>query len=776
VYFLDAIEELNGLEDPGRKQSWYQFFAWLGVSNKPRVIERGGKHFWQEARSEHAFCDRPLWGKYLNAFEKAFDCDNPHKDHGRSRSMGANWALDRFEGIVPRAKDDVSLLMRLFRLLGRHWGEYRQYLSTRVRCRHTTTGCDSATVPSYLMHCLQEIAWIPAVRWEGLATKPFRPSDIWNLGDDVRPEVRRMLPSLLEQFRGDEYRGIRADLLKTEVAFEDYLGLLQRLPGLCSLEPAGFEDDALKKWQEATRAVFNWLGQAMQNSLARMGSKNWPQCPEHLQVLAYQGDTPHYVVRDAPKLVYPDDPFLAKEWSDDLLYLRIDRSWVSLRKWLDVPRLSECIRTEIQPSTDLEEQTRVVRRRYKETLPYFLGLVFVQQESRFDLVQPRMRRLDTHVVQELTMQQAFPGLELPPKKVSESAYLVPRDDPNPRGGRAVRAGDLYIVQTEMDNPYILGNYIANYIEIEGLSDAFIVLYGTTQPEERMRYLHSRGADKNHVQHAALKLEMRLDEDALSPEYDILAQTFKNQESVAITLPESDPKIDGASIAVPDASPLGTSIQPSEHSEESPDEPISPQTEKPRELPPLDRSGKIGMETYYAPEAPPPSADETDRHWHTGGGGGGGGYRFLSEEERTRLGKRGEEWAYAAERQRLEELGLDPDALERKKRLEWVASRDKYANYDIRSVDKVDGRLEVIYIEVKSTSGQDRTVQWSIGEFRLAHSAGDRYWLYWVAHVDRGRPDRPVRYQNPVHLWNDGYIQLGFRQLEITLPEESETEN
>jgi hypothetical protein len=59
---------------------------------------------------------------------------------------------------------------------------------------------------------------------------------------------------------------------------------------------------------------------------------------------------------------------------------------------------------------------------------------------------------------------------------------------------------------------------------------------------------------------------------------------------------------------------------------------------------------------------------------------------------------------------------------------------------------------------------------------LAHSAGDRYWLYWVAHVNRERPERPVRYQNPVRLWSDGYIQLGFRQLEITLPEEPEIES
>ena len=706
VYFLGAIEELDGFEGPERKQSWYQFFAWLGVSNKPRVIERGGKHSWQDAKSEHAFCECPLWDKYLSDFEEAFDCNNPHKNHGRSRLMEANWALDRFEEIVSRAKDDVGLLMRLFRSLGRHWDEYRRCLSIRVNCQYISTGCPSDKIPSYLAYCLQKLAWIPAVRWEKLASYPFRASDIWNFGDDVRPEVRRMLPSLPEQFRSDDYRAIRADLLKTEVAFEDYLGLLQRLPELCSLEPVGLEDDVLKKWQEAARAVFNWLGQAMQNSLARMGAENWPQCPEHLQVLAYREDAPCYVAIDAPDLVYPDDPFLAKVWSDDLLYLKIDRSWMSFRDWLGVPRLSDCVHPEIQPSADIVRETEQIRKRYEETLPYFLGLVSVQQNSRFDRVLPRMRRLDVHVVKELTMQQTFPGLELPPKKISESVYLLPRDDPNPRGGQQVRAGDLYIVRAEINNPYILGNYIANYIEIEGLSDAFIVLYSNAQSEERMRYLHSRGVDGEHVQHAAQQLQMGLDEDSLSPGYDNLMRAFKDQGSVTITLPEPGAQTGTAPDSVP-GTPLDA--QHLDYSDKGAGEPDSSQQEKPRELPPLDTSGKIGVETYHTPTTPPPFAEETGKQWRPGGGGNTRRYHFLSEEERTRLGERGEGWAYAAERERLEGLGLDPDALEREKRLEWVSSRDKYAKYDIRSVNRIDGQLEEIYIEVKSTSGQDRTV-------------------------------------------------------------------
>ena len=135
-----------------------------------------------------------------------------------------------------------------------------------------------------------------------------------------------------------------------------------------------------------------------------------------------------------------------------------------------------------------------------------------------------------------------------------------------------------------------------------------------------------------------------------------------------------------------------------------------------------------------------------------------------------IGRRGEKWAYEAERQRLQSLGVNPDELEENERLVWVSRRDAYANHDIKSVHQGPGGLEDIWIEVKSTIGTERTAEWSIGEFQLAASLGDRYWLYWVSHADRAKPDMPVRYQNPVKLWQDGEMALDFRQLEITLPE------
>jgi hypothetical protein len=771
--FLGPVDELD-IQDKASKQEWYSFFAWLGVSDTPRILEEVGSR-WQysygEAKSSHPFRDRPLWDEYLTEYQDAFICTNPRKNHGRTRWMARNWALDRFEEIVAQAHGDVALLMRVFRLVGRYWEEYGQCLSTRLPCRYKTE-CEAGTIPSYLAYCLQHFAWVPAVRWEHMAQVPFRPGDVWNLGVDVRPEVRDMLPSLPDRFQGPEYRGIRIDLLKTEVAFEDYVDLLRRLPDLCPLRPSELTDKALKKWQDATRAVFNWLGQALQNSLIRQGREHWLQRPEDLQLLAYKGEEPYYVSVDKPELVYPDDPFLAEEWEDEMFYLRIDRSWQTFREWLGVSKLSERIRRDIKPSQDLEDATQKVRKQFEEALPYFLGIVSEQQNSRLDQVLARMRRLDVHVVDELIMEQALADSEIPPKSIEENIYLMPRDAPNPRGGRPVRAGDLYITRDEIDNPYIVGDPVATYIEIEGLSDSFIVLYGQKDSRERMRYLESRGVGEEQVHQVAQQLLIPLGEDIFSHKYEELATVFKEHESVSITLPE--PSEPGTSSTGGDPSLSSRTPEPSLDSEEKPGEaapgaPLEPEQEL-RKMPPLDLEGELCTMTFEKLETIPETTKGIAKPGHSVGGSGRRTIWMPSEEERERLGKRGEKWAYACECRRLKNLGLDPEALEREGKLEWVSRKEKYAPYDIRSVDRIDGRLEEIYIEVKSTTGHNRTVRWPISEFRMAHSADDRYWLYWIGHVDRERPDPPVRYQNPVQLWEEGYIQLGFRQLEITLPE------
>jgi len=756
VFFLGPVEELGELDDEA-KQSWYGFFSWLGVAHRPRVLEATAQHGWSTIRHDHPFSKRLYWTAYVDTQAEAFECSNPAKQHGKSRLMKTTWALDHFEALVQQG--DLARLGALFRLLGLYWDYYRRFLTTRLSCSYTSTGCVSESIPSYLKYCLQQTEWSPAKVWGQVSLRPLKPTDIWSLGDDAPPEVQRLVPSLPEEFRGESFRAIRADLMKSDFQFEDYLALLMRLPEWYDLDRSDLDESELKKWQKAVGAVFYWIGQSLQNGLVRR--QDVPKCPDDLQVLAFRRERPCYVSVRSKELVYPDDPFLAKEWASDLLYLKVNNDWARLRKWLGIPNLSARIKADRHASPDLPTETQIVRERYDAALPYFLAVVQKTQPSNFERVFGRLRRLDIHVIEKLSVQQEIPDLDLPPKQINERVHLQPRDDPNPRGGWPVRAGDLYITRAEMDNPDLLGDYIANYIEIERLGDAFVVLYGRQDDAARWRYLDSKGVAPQVFETVLQELGEDEDEAGVHPALEELDRKFREGTVAAITFPpEGSAPTPPPEVLQPPPAIGGATQQGSRQ---------RIQNEEP-EYPDLDLRERIQIETYHPGSSQQVGQSDGSGKPSSGGGTGLGRYHPPSEKVRKTIGRRGEEWAYEAERQRLSDLGLDPDELERDERLVWVSDRDLYANHDIKSVDRGPDGLIDIWIEVKSTAGTDQTVEWSINEFQLAASLGDRYWLYWVSHADRSKPRGPVRFQNPVKLWQDGELTLDFRQLAITLPE------
>ena len=102
-------------------------------------------------------------------------------------------------------------------------------------------------------------------------------------------------------------------------------------------------------------------------------------------------------------------------------------------------------------------------------------------------------------------------------------------------------------------------------------------------------------------------------------------------------------------------------------------------------------------------------------------------------ENHRVGKRGEEAAYHAERRRLRDLNKNPDLVV------WVSKTDELAPYDIKSIDEDD---QVIYIEVKSTKGSDPSDPFYISHAELLEAIfyRDRYYIYRVTKVDSVAPE------------------------------------
>ena len=139
----------------------------------------------------------------------------------------------------------------------------------------------------------------------------------------------------------------------------------------------------------------------------------------------------------------------------------------------------------------------------------------------------------------------------------------------------------------------------------------------------------------------------------------------------------------------------------------------------------------------------------------------------NESERRQIGRRGEEIAYIKERERLAELGLDPDLVT------WESQVDELAPYDILSFD--DHRQR-IYIEVKSTTASDPTEPFYISQAELVEASvhGDRYYIYRVTDVDTAEP-RITRWPNPMLLVKNeqGRLKVATAQMELGLARSEE---
>ncbi|MBI1686776.1 DUF3883 domain-containing protein [Caulobacter hibisci] len=141
---------------------------------------------------------------------------------------------------------------------------------------------------------------------------------------------------------------------------------------------------------------------------------------------------------------------------------------------------------------------------------------------------------------------------------------------------------------------------------------------------------------------------------------------------------------------------------------------------------------------------------------SGSGGRDPGYRGPSywtppsayEVERDRMvGTRGEELIYHLEIQRVRELGYErPEEV-----VIWTSRTEPGADHDIRSID---GAGNVLWIEVKSTTGRDGRFEWSRREFEKAMREGPRYELVRVYEADSLQPVAK-RFRNPAALQGEG---------------------
>lgn len=748
-FFLADIPEL--VNDEAARREWAGFFRWLGVLDRPRVL-----------RSDHVrhsspdpFQEEFLWSDYMNEHAADFRCRHPTREHGHSRRLDAAYSLHHFADLVRAG--DAQKLVDLYSLLARHWAEhYSKYTRTTLNCQYTTTGCPSDEIESYLLYQLKHARWIPA-QIGGQVSGLLSPQQIWILGETEPADVRRLVPTLPPELRSDGYRHIAADLgfiSPSTAQVEDYVRLLQLLPECYPLEVPEHDEDERKRWHKSISAVFNWICERIQAGLISRGGDGPPR-PDNLRVLAYRHEQPCYVDVQSPELVYADNNFLAERWKSHCVYLRINDDWDRLRRWLGIANLSEVVESEWFWEGELEDESRELQERFDQTLPYYLALIKRAQPAHYERLLTRLQRLRVHVVKQLWVQERFKRLlHLKPLVSTGQIHLVKTDEPLPRGGRA-RSGDLYVTRQVLENLDLLGDYIADYIEIARLGDAFVILINRPSEEDKRRFVESKGAASElaQVMEEFIKREPPIEQAGSDNILDGALQKVQRLERVVMPTPVAPPVVRTERAEAKAGDTVGVQIAP---------EPLSPLMV---EYPALDFDRVTDIIFAEVTE-------EVTRRPGKPGGGGGKVPRY-SEEVTRELGRRGEEWAYEAEKRRLRQLGYDPGELEEMGMLAWVSRVQPTANYDILSIRITEtGEERPVYIEVKAGAGTSREIRMGRGEFELALSQKEDYWLYWVANADAAVPDAPVCYPNLARLIEEKKVDLNVDTISIILPKQA----
>lgn len=728
------VRDIPGLvlRDDEERVAWAGFLEWLGVARRPKLVAGGRKI---NNYSGDPFGDPRTWQDYLTERRQDFVCTNTAANHGERRHLTDVHALHHFADLV--SMGDLIRLRRIYHLLAANWtGYYLELTNCTVRCEYER--CPRDSVENYFLFSLRRLPWLEAAL--GSTRQLVAPSQIWTLGETEPQDVRSLVPTLAADMPQPIARELNAALgfMSSGTAqVEDYVRLLEFLVTQYPRNawPAEFSE---RSRRTPLTTTFSWALERIQTGLVARGDQA-TDCPSGLSLLAGGKDGLEYLERESPRLVYADDPFMERRWQQHCAYLLCNDDWRRLRDWLGVPNLSSVVEAEWEIGTELGAETERIRARFSEMLPYFLALAYKRQPSAYERVLPRLRRLDLYVVDSLTARETINRLPEPVTiSTPAQAYLRLREETR------VRAGDLFCTPEVLENPDILGDYIAGYIEITGLADAFVLLMERDK-DARERFVFGKGVTQEMLD--------RVRADLGEPESTV-GEASKFVSMLVDRKMSSDNGVAsgeqfGAGVSTGGAgqtagieSPTGEIVHP-----------------PPKSYPPLSLETASSPVSAVEHPAAGPSAK------NSGSGGGGTTIVVTGHETKEALGRRGEQWAYECEKHRLRSLGFDSDMPEYRGILEWVSARTPTSSYDIRSVDE---NLNDIYIEVKASSDRGRVIHLSLSELELALQKGEQYWLYWVGNVGAEQPDPPECYRDFASWLRDKKVTVDVDSLRITL--------
>ena len=112
------------------------------------------------------------------------------------------------------------------------------------------------------------------------------------------------------------------------------------------------------------------------------------------------------------------------------------------------------------------------------------------------------------------------------------------------------------------------------------------------------------------------------------------------------------------------------------------------------------------------------------------------YKLFKEEldkilkEQIAIGNYAEELSEKYEKSECQNDGRDENMVER------ISDSHVNAGYDINSIHDKNSKTHDKFIEVKGTTTEEFRFFWSKNEIKQAQKLGNRYWIYFVANVNK----------------------------------------
>lgn len=428
----------------------------------------------------------------------------------------------------------------------------------------------------------------------------------------------------------------------------------------------------------------------------------------------------------AERPYFTNDSVLAETWMDRFPILEADRGLVYLRNAFGLLDLSKAVTIRPIPMGVLPDTGPSIRANLMAAAPYLAALAVRTAPSQEGAVRARLPRIEVVACEELNLEYELEGQVK--SREEPTSYLAQRIEGSGRGRRAIGTAFFEVRSDGVADFDSFAPQLAEFLLVPGLGDAFALLLSRDR-HGRTSFLTSHG-----VTEAAVEREREILQTP--PEEDVDAIIAGLEDLVG--QPEETPDL-GEGEAGRAAVPEQEGSQP-EHEKEPP--------------PPIDVSA---IEAVEAGEG-----SVTPRQAQPGGGGTGG---HDDQEQRRRAaeasGGRGEEAAFLWEQARIRSLGYKEDSVI------WHSRVNAFAPYDIQSLDD-DG--QVIYIEVKSTTGSNEgsAFEISAAELRFASRMRDRYYIYRITRVNDVAP-KIYRYSDPMSLIEDERAELHLSGARLRLP-------